>query len=58
MTDKQKASKVLNFLGELDTELVINLLHPYISDEQLADLYDKSLGYMIEDEEKEMGNKF
>lgn len=42
MTDKEKASKVLDYLQELgDTELVINILHPYLTDEQLASIYDK-----------------
>lgn len=52
MTDKEKASKVLDFLGELETELVINILHPLISDEKLAGLYDGSLGTFIEEEEE------
>lgn len=42
MTDKEKASKVLDYLQELgDTELVINILHPYLTDDQLASIYDK-----------------
>ena len=58
MTDKQKASKVLDFLGELgDAELVINILHPLISDEKLAGLYDDSLGFMIEEEEEFNANR-
>lgn len=42
MTDKQKASEVLNFMEEnWDGTAIINALNPYLKDEQLADLYDK-----------------
>jgi len=41
MTDKQKASAVLNYLEEVDSETVINILGEYITDEQLAALHDK-----------------
>lgn len=41
MTDKQKASAVLNYLEGVDSRTVINILSPYATDEQLAALYDK-----------------
>lgn len=40
MTDNQKARLVLDYLEVLDGEVVANLLNPYLTDEQLADLYD------------------
>lgn len=41
MTDKQKASAVLNHMEGLDSKTVINILSPYATDEQLAALYDE-----------------
>ncbi len=41
MNDKQKASAVLNYLEEQDSNVVINILQSYIPDENLAALYDK-----------------
>ena len=41
MNEKQKASAVLDYLEEQDSEVVINILQSYISDENLAALYDK-----------------
>ena len=41
MTDKQKASQVLKYMeDEMDVKTVINLLNPYLKDEQLAEIYD------------------
>ncbi len=41
MTDKQKASQALRYMeDELDAHTVIQLLNPYLKDEDLADLYD------------------
>ena len=42
MTDKQKASAVLNFMeDEWDGKAIINTLNPYLKDEDLAGLYDR-----------------
>ena len=41
MTDSQKAEALLVYLEDFDSVTVINLLHPYLTNEQLADLYDK-----------------
>lgn len=42
MTDKQKASELLNFMEEeLDGKAIINALNPYLKDSDLAELYDK-----------------
>lgn len=41
MTDKQKASTVLEFMeDEWDGKAIINALNPYLKDQDLADLYD------------------
>lgn len=41
MTDKQKASQVLRYMeGEMDVKTVLNVLNPYLKDEQLAEVYD------------------
>ena len=41
MTDKQKASQVLRYMeDELDQHTIIQLLNPYLKDDQLADIYD------------------
>lgn len=41
MTTKEKASACLEELEELDTKTVINLLNEYLTDEALAQVYDK-----------------
>ena len=41
MTDGEKATAVLNYLEELDSKTVINLLNPILDDYALALLYDK-----------------
>lgn len=41
MTQKEKASAVLEYMEELDSTVVINILSAYISDADLARLYDK-----------------
>lgn len=41
MTDGQKATKVLNYLEELDSTAIINLLNPLLDDYALALLYDE-----------------
>ena len=42
MTDKQKASQVLRYMeDEMDVKTVLNVLNPYLKDEQLAGLYDQ-----------------
>ena len=41
MTTKQKASAVLTFMEEeWDGTAIINVLNPYLRDEDLASLYD------------------
>ena len=53
MTDKEKATKVLNYLDEQTSSVVIGLLNPYLKDHQLADLYDNLVtDGAIEDTEK------
>lgn len=41
MTIKEKASACLDLLEEYDTKTVINLLNEYLTDEALAQVYDK-----------------
>lgn len=41
MTTKEKASAYLEELEEYDTKTVINLLNEYLTDEALAEVYDK-----------------
>ena len=42
MTNKQKASQVLMYMkDEMDVKTVIQLLNPYLKDEDLADIYDR-----------------
>lgn len=42
MTDKEKASELLNFMEEeWDSKVIINALNPYLKDSDLAELYDK-----------------
>ena len=42
MSDKQKASELLNFMEEeWDSKAIINALNPYLKDSDLAELYDK-----------------
>ena len=41
MTDKEKATKVLNYLEGLDSECIIRILNPLLKDEQLAALHDQ-----------------
>ena len=41
LTDKQKASQVLLYMeDEMDVKTVLNVLNPYLKDEQLAEVYD------------------
>ena len=41
MTDKQKASQVLQYMeDEMDAHTIIQVLNPYLKDEQLAEVYD------------------
>lgn len=40
MNEKQKASAVIDYMSERDSDTVINILQAYISDESLANLYD------------------
>lgn len=41
LTDKQKASQVLRYMeDEMDVKTVLNVLNPYLKDEQLAEVYD------------------
>lgn len=40
MNEKQKASAVIDYMSEWDSDAVINILQAYISDESLANLYD------------------
>lgn len=42
MTDKQKASQVMRYMeDEMDVKTVLNLLNEFITDEELAGLYDQ-----------------
>lgn len=41
MNEKEKATAVLNYLGDCDSETVINLLTALIPDEKMAGLYDQ-----------------
>ncbi len=41
MTDGEKATAVLNYLEDLESASVINILNPLLDDEQLAYLYDQ-----------------
>lgn len=41
MTDKQKAAQVLRYMeDEMDVKTVLNVLNPFLTDEQLAGVYD------------------
>jgi hypothetical protein len=41
MTNMQKASQVLKYMeDELDQHTIIQLLNPYLKDDDLADIYD------------------
>ena len=41
MTDKKKASQVLQYMeDELDVHTIIQLLNPFLKDEDLAGIYD------------------
>ena len=41
MTNKEKASQALRYMeDELDQHTIIQLLNPYLKDDQLADIYD------------------
>ena len=41
MTNKQKASQVLKYMeDELDQHSIIQLLNPYLKDDDLAGIYD------------------
>ena len=41
MTNKEKASQALQYMeDELDQHTIIQLLNPYLKDDQLADIYD------------------
>ena len=41
MTKGEKATAALSYLDGLDTTTVINVLNPYLDDDELAGLYDK-----------------
>lgn len=42
MTEKEKASQVMHYMeDELDVKTVLNMLNEYLTDEQLATLYDQ-----------------
>ncbi len=41
MTDGEKATKCLDLLEKMDVKIVVNLLHKYASDEELAMFYDE-----------------
>ena len=41
MTNGEKATAALSYLDGLDTTTVINVLNPYLDDDELAGLYDK-----------------
>ena len=40
MTDSQKATRVLNYLEEQDSTIIINLLNPFLDDYELALRYE------------------
>ena len=41
MTNKEKATAALSYLDGLDTTSAINVLNEFISDDELAGLYDR-----------------
>lgn len=41
MTDQEKATMCLNQLEGMDAKTVVNILHHYASDEELARIYDE-----------------
>lgn len=45
LTDKQKASQVLRYMeDEMDVKTVLNVLNPYLKDEDLVTIYDSLVG--------------
>ena len=41
MTDKQKASQVMQYMeDEMDVHTILQVLNPYLKDEDLATIYD------------------
>ena len=53
MTNGEKATALLNYLEELDSTTVINILHPMIDDDPLADKYDELVAEgLIDDSQK------
>jgi hypothetical protein len=43
MTKKEKAASFLEWLEDLDSATIINVLSPYASDDDLAYLWDKNV---------------
>lgn len=41
MTTQKKASEALSKLEELESTTVVNIVNEYLTDEELADIYDK-----------------
>lgn len=41
MNNGEKATAVLNYLEELDSKTIINILNPLLDDDSLALLYDQ-----------------
>lgn len=42
LTDKQKASQALKYMeDELDAKTILQVLNPYLKDEQLAEVFDR-----------------
>lgn len=58
MNEKEKATAVLNYLEDCDSETVINLLTALIPDEKMAGLYDqlKADGIDVDGSDKDSGD--
>ena len=53
MTNGEKATAVLSYLDGLDTTTVINVLNPYLDDDELAGLYDQLVSNGVIEEPKQ-----
>ena len=53
MTNGEKATALLDYLDGLDTKSAVNILHPFIDDDVLADKYDEFVeDGLIDDKQK------
>ena len=53
MTNGEKATAALSYLDGLDTTSVINVLNPYLDDDELAGLYDQLVSDGLIEEPKQ-----